>query len=67
MKIDFVNDVPAHFGEIKETPVYYRTDSIRNILSNKYTALYRISTTIKAGIDKIAYDMVTMGQNSLAE
>lgn len=127
LKIDFVNDVSAHFGDITETPVYYRTDSVRNILSNKYTALYRISpkdivdiyeiakhysfswkeiieeaeqkeagidlkevseifrsydtdslsainwigkpdlNVIKAGIDKIAYDMVTMKENSLCQ
>lgn len=42
LKIDFVNDIEAHFGDITETPIYYRTDSIRNILSNKYTALYRM-------------------------
>ena len=33
LKIDFVNDIDVHFGSIKETPVYYQTDSIRNILS----------------------------------
>ena len=33
----------AHFGDFQETPVYYRTDSLRNILSNKYTALYRMA------------------------
>ena len=43
LKIDFVNDINVHFGDIKETDVYYRTDSLRNILSNKYTALYRLS------------------------
>ena len=125
LKIDFVNDVESHFGEITATSVYYRTDSVRNILSNKYTALYRISAkdvvdiceiakhydfswkdiideaeqkeagidlkevveifrsfdeqslskirwihepdicALKANIDKIAYDMVTFGTNSL--
>lgn len=44
LKIDFVNDIEVHFGSIQNTPVYYRTDSIRNILSNKYTALYRLSS-----------------------
>lgn len=43
LKIDFVFDVVPHFGEFQETPVFYRTDSIRNILSNKVTALYRYS------------------------
>lgn len=32
LKLDFVNDIAAHFGDIVKTPVYYKTDSIRNIL-----------------------------------
>jgi hypothetical protein len=43
LKIDFVNDIDVHFGNIQKTDVYYRTDSLRNIISNKYTALYRLS------------------------
>ena len=43
LKVDFVNDVAAHFGEICKTPAYYRTDSIRNILSNKVSAIFRLS------------------------
>ena len=54
LKIDFVNDIDAHFGTIKDTPVFYRTDSIRNILSNKYTALYRLSVKDVADICEIA-------------
>ena len=54
LKIDFVNDVAAHFDDIKETPIYYRTDSLRNILSNKYTALYRISVKDVVDICEIA-------------
>ena len=54
LKVDFVNDVEAHFGNIAETNVYYRTDSIRNILSNKYTALYRISAKDIIDICEIA-------------
>lgn len=51
LKIDFVNDIDCHYGDIKETEIYYRTDSLQNILSNKYTALYRLS--IKDVIDII--------------
>lgn len=54
LKIDFVNDIDVHFGSIKETPVYYQTDSIRNILSNKYTALYRLSIKDIVDICEIA-------------
>jgi Nucleotidyl transferase AbiEii toxin, Type IV TA system len=41
LKIDFVNDVGFHAGEIVQTPLYSRTDDWRNILSNKITALSR--------------------------
>ena len=41
LKLDFVNDVAPHFGDIVETPLFNRTDSVRNILSNKLTALFR--------------------------
>jgi Nucleotidyl transferase AbiEii toxin, Type IV TA system len=41
LKIDFVNDVGFHAGEILQTPLYSRTDDWRNILSNKITALSR--------------------------
>ena len=54
LKIDFVNDIDVHFGEIQETEVYYRTDSLRNILSNKYTALYRLSVKDVVDICEIA-------------
>ena len=43
LKLDFVNDVAAHFGDIKPTNVFYRTDSVENILSNKITAIFRLS------------------------
>lgn len=54
LKVDFVNDIDVHFGEIQETDVYYRTDSLRNILSNKYTALYRLSVKDIVDICEIA-------------
>jgi len=42
LKIDFVNDVPFHFGDIQYSPILYRVDSWRNILSNKLCALSRM-------------------------
>jgi hypothetical protein len=42
LKIDFVNDVPFHFGNIQQSPVFHRIDSWRNILSNKLCALSRL-------------------------
>jgi len=41
LKLDFVNDVAAHFGDIIKTELFVRIDSIRNMLSNKLTALFR--------------------------
>ncbi len=41
LKVEFINDVSFHAGEIISTPLYYRTDNIENILSNKISALSR--------------------------
>ena len=54
LKLDFVNDVAAHFGEIVKTNIFDRTDSIRNMLSNKLTALYRFNAKDVADIREIA-------------
>lgn len=39
LKIEMVNDVPAHSGPIHEHPLLGRLDSAENILGNKITAL----------------------------
>ena len=44
LKLDFVNDVPFRKGTPIITPLFVRTDSLNNILSNKVTALGRYST-----------------------
>ena len=54
LKLDFVNDVSAHFGELSKTSVYYRTDSIRNMLANKLTAIFRFAAKDVADIREIA-------------
>ena len=54
LKLDFVNDVSKHFGELKVTNLFIRTDSIRNMLSNKLTALFRFSAKDVADIREIA-------------
>ncbi|BBO81342.1 hypothetical protein DSCO28_19080 [Desulfosarcina ovata subsp. sediminis] len=41
LKVDFVNDVPRHYGKIQGFPIFHRVDSWRNILSNKLCALSR--------------------------
>jgi len=54
LKLDFVNDVAPHFGDYVETEIFARTDSIRNMLSNKLTALYRFAGKDVADIREIA-------------
>jgi len=41
LKLDFVNDSVPLYGEIQKTSLFNRTDSIRNILSNKLSAIFR--------------------------
>lgn len=39
LKIEFINDVPFHFGDIEATDLYSKVDNPLNILSNKITAI----------------------------
>lgn len=41
LKVDFVNDVPFHYGGFEQSKIYNRVDNWRNILSNKICALSR--------------------------
>jgi hypothetical protein len=54
LKIDFVNDVPYHYGDIKRSSIFHRIDSWRNILSNKLCALSRLEAKDIADIIFIA-------------
>lgn len=54
LKIDFVNDIPEHFGDFVATNIYYKTDSVRNILSNKISAVFRYEAKDVADIREIA-------------
>jgi hypothetical protein len=54
LKLDFVNDSVPVFGEILKTDLFYRTDSIRNILSNKLSAIFRFAAKDIADIREIA-------------
>jgi len=42
LKVDLVNDIEYRVGDVKKTPFFIRTDTMRNILSNKITALGRL-------------------------
>lgn len=39
LKLEWINDVPAHVGKITDHPVLGKLDSAENILANKITAL----------------------------
>jgi hypothetical protein len=54
LKLDFVNDVAPHFGGFTATELFGRTDSVRNILSNKLSALFRDAAMSVADIREIA-------------
>lgn len=43
LKIEFINDIEIHYGSYKTVNEYDKIDSLINILTNKYTALYRYS------------------------
>ena len=54
LKLDFVNDSVPLFGSLQKTNIYNRTDSIRNILSNKLSAIFRYAAKDIADIREIA-------------
>jgi len=41
LKIDLVNDINIHYGEFEESNKLGKVDSLRNIFSNKFCALFR--------------------------
>ena len=67
MKIDFVNDVPSHFGDIQQSPLFHRIDSWRNILSNKICALSRLEAKDIADIVFIAQKYSFQWETLIAE
>jgi hypothetical protein len=44
IKVDFVNDVPFHYGGLEAFDLFDRVDNWRNILSNKVCALSRLES-----------------------
>ena len=54
LKLYFVNDLVPHYGEIIKTDLFYRTDSIRNTLSNKLSAIFRFAAKDIVDIREIA-------------
>ena len=54
LKLDFVNDMVPHYGEIAKTGLFCRTDSVRNMISNKLSAIFRYAAKDIADIREIA-------------
>lgn len=54
LKIDLVNDVAMYYGQVDDTPLFGKIDNLRNILSNKITALFRCEPKDVADIYCIA-------------
>jgi predicted nucleotidyltransferase component of viral defense system len=54
IKVDFVNDIELHYGGFNETAIYPKVDNVRNILSNKIGAVFRLSGKDIADIREIA-------------
>ncbi|MDR2702277.1 MAG: nucleotidyl transferase AbiEii/AbiGii toxin family protein [Spirochaetaceae bacterium] len=54
LKLDFVNDSTPHFGDFIAVDFFNRIDPIRNILSNKLGAVFRLAGKDVADIREIA-------------
>jgi len=54
LKLDFVNDLTPHFGGFFKGDFFYQIDSVRNILSNKLGAIFRLAGKDVADIREIA-------------
>ncbi len=57
LKIDFVNDIAFHSGELNALPIFCRVDNVQNILSNKLSAL------ISRDEPKDVVDILTIAKN----
>ena len=54
LKLDFVNDSTPHFGDFFRGDFFYKIDSVRNMLSNKLGAVFRLAGKDVADIREIA-------------
>ena len=54
LKLDFVNDSTPHFGDFTAMDFFHRIDPVRNILSNKLGAIFRLAAKDVADIREIA-------------
>ena len=54
LQLDFVNDTAPRFGSLASGDLFPRIDALRNILSNKMTALFRLEAKDFADLRTIA-------------
>ena len=54
LKLDFIHDTVPRFGNLVSGDLFPRIDALRNILSNKVTALYRLEAKDFADLRTIA-------------
>jgi hypothetical protein len=67
LKLDFVNDVAVHFDGFVSTHVFPKTDSPRNMLSNKITALFRFEAKDVADIHTLCANLEFSWQEIIEE
>ncbi|MCK5098548.1 MAG: nucleotidyl transferase AbiEii/AbiGii toxin family protein [Desulfobacteraceae bacterium] len=67
LKIDFINDVAFHFGDLEKYNFFKRIDNWRNILSNKICALSRMEPKDYADILFIAKKYTFNWEDIIAE
>ncbi len=67
LKVEFVNDVAYRHGEPIKTGLFYKTDTLRNILSNKIGALSRHEAKDVADIIEIAKSLSFIWKEVIAE
>ncbi len=67
LKIEFVNDVAYRHGKPIEKALFYKTDTLRNILSNKIGALSRHEAKDVADIIEIAKSLPFNWKEVIAE
>jgi hypothetical protein len=67
LKLDFVNDLVPRYGECIKTELFYKTDTIRNMLSNKLSAIYRYAAKDIVDIREIALHETINWSTSIQE
>jgi len=67
LKLDLINDIAAHYGELEHSKTMGRIDSWRNILSNKLAAVFRYEAKDFADIWIIAKNKPIVWREIISE